>query len=363
MSVPSLGIMTFYKNSKGRMEEKPYLLRLLAEARTMNLNVFVFTPEDVDHERQRINAYFLDPDRKKTVRRWTPFPDLIFDRCRYQPTYRYKLLTEFREKYKQFHYLNYPLSDKWNNYKMIEQHKIIRRHLPNTEPLHEEQLIYKYLQRYDMVILKPATGTGGKGILCIRKKGPRLYTVKGRNLKRRITRTRTVRSAVLPKLVKSWIGTRPYIIQQGIDISLPGRRVHDFRLLIQKNGKGRWEVTGGATRIGPQNSVTSNLHGGGKAADMNAFLTRRFGAKRTKRMLKEAHRLCHHTAEELEKHTQRLCEVALDLAIDRQGRIWLLEVNPKPGREVFRKTGQLDTYRQSVIRPLEYALWLHRQIK
>ena len=65
----------------------------------------------------------------------------------------------------------------------------------------------------------------------------------------------------------------------------------------------------------------------------------------------------------LEQTYGRLCEMALDLAIDRSGHIWLLEVNPKPAREVFIQAGERETYRRAIIRPLEYAIWLHEEKK
>ncbi|WP_036736225.1 YheC/YheD family protein, partial [Paenibacillus zanthoxyli] len=62
----------------------------------------------------------------------------------------------------------------------------------------------------------------------------------------------------------------------------------------------------------------------------------------------------------LEDSFGTLCELALDLAIDREGRVFVLEVNPKPAREVFSRAGERDTYHKALQRPLEYALWVYR---
>lgn len=41
----------------------------------------------------------------------------------------------------------------------------------------------------------------------------------------------------------------------------------------------------------------------------------------------------------------------------------MLEVNPKPAREVFSRIGEKETYRRSIAKPMEYALWVyHTQI-
>ncbi|MNJ32520.1 hypothetical protein D3C77_271860 [compost metagenome] len=63
----------------------------------------------------------------------------------------------------------------------------------------------------------------------------------------------------------------------------------------------------------------------------------------------------------LEANYGALCELALDLAIDPSGSVYVLEVNPKPAREVFIQSGDSDAYRTAIVRPLEYALWMHKQ--
>ena len=51
----------------------------------------------------------------------------------------------------------------------------------------------------------------------------------------------------------------------------------------------------------------------------------------------------------------------MDIAVDPKGMVWLLEVNPKPSREVFRKIGESSTYQKAVTRSLEYAIWKMKQ--
>ena len=68
-------------------------------------------------------------------------------------------------------------------------------------------------------------------------------------------------------------------------------------------------------------------------------------------------------ADYLESKFGKLCELGMDIAVDPKGNVWLLEVNPKPSREVFRKIGQALIYQKAVTRPLEYALWMMKQKK
>ncbi|MCK9909492.1 YheC/YheD family protein [Microbacteriaceae bacterium K1510] len=49
------------------------------------------------------------------------------------------------------------------------------------------------------------------------------------------------------------------------------------------------------------------------------------------------------------------------IGVDVNGRVWLIEMNPKPGRDIFRKLGREDRYALAVRRPLQYALHLLNQ--
>jgi len=106
------------------------------------------------------------------------------------------------------------------------------------------------------------------------------------------------------------------------------------------------------------------LHGGGQAITMNKLLKQWIQNEETvEEVTRKAEDLGVQIAAFLEESYGRLCELALDLAIDRKGQIWLLEVNPKPAREVFLQAGERETYRIAITRPLEYAMWLYEQKK
>ncbi|MBW7461760.1 YheC/YheD family protein, partial [Paenibacillus sepulcri] len=104
--------------------------------------------------------------------------------------------------------------------------------------------------------------------------------------------------------------------------------------------------------------------GGGHAITMQKLLKQWIQNEETVQQITDkAGELGVQMAAFLEESYGRLCELALDLAIDRKGQIWLLEVNPKPAREVFLQAGERETYRRAITRPLEYAVWLHEQKK
>src|SRR5690606_596174 len=127
-----------------------------------------------------------------------------------------------------------------------------------------------------------------------------------------------------------------YVIQQGIPLTLDNGRVHDYRILVQKNGVGQWTVTGGAGRIGAPRSITANLHGGGSAVAMNRLIQQFVEPTvNLSHVQEDINNLSIQLAHFLEENGYTLCEIAIDIAIDKTGKLWIIELNPKPSREVF----------------------------
>lgn len=349
-------------NDKKQLEERPYYQKVAAAAQKMGLDLIVFTPQDVSSVKRQINAHIYDLGARRWTRRWTRFPDLIFDRGRVQASYRFKQLKQFRAKYRSPTYLNHPLRNKWGIHQTLSSNTDVRPHLPPSVLFKNEDQLSRYLNSYELVFIKPVNGTGGRGILCIEKLRSNQFLLQGRDKNRRVISPKQLSLQQLTKTIQSKQLYGNHILQRGIRIKLGNGRVHDYRMLIQRNGNGEWEVTGCAGRIGAKDSVTSNLHGGGEASSMNSLLQQwiQDDAKRAQ-VKQSAEKLAHQVAKHLEQEYGRLCELALDLAVDRSGHVWLLEVNPKPAREVFRQAGEIEVYHKSIVRPLEFALWLNKR--
>lgn len=363
MPQPVLGILTLYMNEKKQLEERSIYQKMTIAGKKIGIDLFVFTPEDVDQRKKLINGMFYQVQSNKWTRKWTSFPNLIFDRARLQKSYRFAQLKQFRSRYHSLLFLNRPLGDKWSTYLTLKENSLIRPHLPPTKVFTSPDDVLQMLKREGIVFVKPINGTGGRGIMRIEKcKNPKLYYIQGRDLRRKIIHPQKIHAATLGAKLNVWTANRPYIVQKGIQVKLPDGRVHDYRMLVQKDGSGNWGVTGCAGRVGPQKSVTSNLHGGGIAVGMLKLLEIWIEDEEKIKQVKEtAEKLGIEAAKHLEQKYGALCELALDLAIDRYGNVWLLEVNPKPAREVFQLAGEKETYYQAISKPLEYALWLYNQ--
>lgn len=363
MSSPVLGIMTLYLNEHRALEERSIYRRMILEGRKRGLDIYVFTPADVHPGGKQIEAMVFH-EEKGWSREWRSFPDLIFDRlCRIQRNRRFQQLLAFREKYGHLLFLNRPLRNKWTIHQTLSEKANFREHLPETVLFQDMSDVNRMLKASSLVYLKPINGTGGRGILRVERSSSEANTVlvQGRDQKRRIITPRKVHLSRLGALLQHWNMKDKYLVQKGIQLQLPNGRVHDYRMLVQKNGEGQWELTGCAGRMGAEKSVTSNLHGGGQAVAMNRLMKQWIADEELRAEINTtAEKFGIDVASFLEDTYGDLCELALDLAIDKSGRIYLLEVNPKPAREVFARIGERDIYYKAITQPLEYALWVYR---
>lgn len=113
-----------------------------------------------------------------------------------------------------------------------------------------------------------------------------------------------------------------------------------------------------AVRRGKLGSLTSNLHGGGRAEAVQPFLESEFGSRTMKRLIGTIETLSYQIPALLEEHHGRLAELGIDFGIDQCGNVWVLEVNSKPGRSVFQQMHDEQASLQSVRNPIMYARYL-----
>ncbi len=358
----SLGILTLYLKNK-RMEERVFFQRLIARAHSLHIDAYVFDPEDVHTSPPKVRANVYEIARQKWVRMWKPLPQLVFDRCRLQHHPKFKKVTAFRQAHPELQWLNRPLGNKWTVYRRLVGDPLIRPHLPETVLYTDFASVARFSQRHPRVFVKPIHGTGGRGVVCLqRKKDTRSYHIWGRDQARKHVHHVSASPQETIRLLTAIERGAPCVVQQGIDVTLPDGRVHDFRLLMQKNDQGAWGVTGCAGRIGAIESITSNLHGGGQAIVAETLLKKKGHPPRMcTRILTEMETLGSRIVRRLDRKTHTLCELALDIAVDPQGKSWLLEVNPKPSRDIFRRIHAMPVYTQSIDYLLGYAKWKIQQ--
>ncbi|MDG0813748.1 YheC/YheD family protein [Cohnella rhizosphaerae] len=183
------------------------------------------------------------------------------------------------------------------------------------------------------------------------------WTLSGRDASGGLLRARRLPRREALREVAARIGHRPYVMQPLLKLRGPDGEPFDLRALMQKDGGGAWRTTGIAVRTGAPESVTANLHGGGVARPAGPYLAGLFGEPETSRLLERLRKASDGIVLRLEQLYGRFAELGLDYGIDREGRIWFLEANTKPGRASMTAAGEA-AMSDAIHNPLAYARYI-----
>jgi hypothetical protein len=267
---------------------------------------------------------------------------------------------------------------------MLELDGRFSSYLPRTEVMRRAASVASWLQLHGQVLLKPQAGSQGRGVLHVQRTAAAparrdaeplagrvqqrgataaAFTVRGRDAhNRRIARGFADEAALLLWL-RRFTARRRYLQQQYLLLQAHSGDAYDVRALVQKDGTGRWAVTGMVVRRGQDGSLTSNLHGGGIVEPIGDFLATQFGSDRAESIINELQRLSELIPEALEAHHGRLVELGIDYGIDTAGQIWILEANSKPGRSSFVNIHDEKARTCAITNPIRYARYLLRKSK
>jgi glutathione synthase/RimK-type ligase-like ATP-grasp enzyme len=343
MKIDVLGIM------RQRIKTLPYLTILAKIALEAGFReVIAFTPRDVNFKQRNVVAYVYREGH------WTKerckFPSIIYDIGYYTNSSPLAARLQARSGVP---FVGYSMGSKW----MIQRHLMrfspLRPYLINTHFLRSARSAITLLKAYRKVMIKPWNSFGGKGIVqiestsdgCIIRRNQK--EGKGRSLKQ------------THRFIQRLLKKGNYIIQPWIDIRSGRGLIADHRVLIQKNEVGEWEIRGIGTRIGRPGNITSNVKSGGQVVPTLSYLKEEFGEKKGEQLFDEIKELAYNIARCLEKsYRKRFVEFGMDIALDRSGRIKIIEVNIKPGRTILRVVSD-ESIRQATIRsPIYYAKYV-----
>lgn len=213
------------------------------------------------------------------------------------------------------------IASKTTKQRVLEQHPIIGEHIPPTSFFTREAL-EQMLNTHDMVYVKPNIGSGGFNIFRVEK----LVDSYRFQIGRTIVNTKTF-SELYNKL-KLKMKRKTYIIQKGIDMLTINGLPVDYRVKYVKSGH-LWQYRAVVGRIARSGLIVTNLHQGGKLVKGMTALTATVGedAAEKKRELK---RLTELSTNVLLNHFPGLSALGFDYGIDKNGKVWMFEVNTNP---------------------------------
>lgn len=353
-----LGVIVCYQlhHKRPPFLETRYFYQLAMEAKKHTIDLFVFSPKEIDWNRRTVPAWAIE-DNRQWAKQMKPLPSLIYDRCYYLNSSHYRQYQPFLNRLRtdpKIRLLGRALSGKYQTHQILSACHQIQAHLPETIRYQSIESMTMMLKKYHDICMKPNGGSHGRGVFRI-KPHHKQFFIQGRDLTNQAFQLLIKDPGQLNQWIEKFVGQTRYIIQPYLRLTTVEHLPFDLRILVQKDGNAAWLTTGSAIRIGKAHSLTSNLHGGGTAVSFLPFLQKNYPPRLQEKINQDIQNITTIVPSFIEQNYGPLVELGLDIGIDKSGHVWLLEVNSKPGRSVFLRTGNKEIHDLATKLPILYA--------
>jgi len=235
-----------------------------------------------------------------------------------------------------------------------EVHRRLRarfdRWLPETKAYSKGALL-ELMRRYGDVFAKPQRGSVGRGVASVKRTSSGRWDVRLPGGKRRRMSFASA-AAAIDRLARG----RSYIVQRGIELARWRGRPFDFRVSVQRDGTGEWQVTGMFGRVAKAGGRVTNLGRGGRAMRASALLGPSFAKPGD--VAAAIERLSLDVARYAGDRWPGLADLGLDVGVDAGGAPYLIELNCRDQRYGFEKAGMPAAFRRTYENPVRYAKFL-----
>jgi hypothetical protein len=332
---PILGILTMPDEHKFFRGNRQNFIDIIEAGKQHGVQVYVLTTNDLHPDRHRVLAYEYVQETNDWRPLWISMPHVIYNRIPFREDEErpeVRRLLQLCRNHPNITLYNPSFFNKRELFQWLKQSKTTRGFAPVTRSYTKELKLLPMLKRYAYLYLKPQSGQAGHGIMRLRRKVPskQPYLLSIQESKG----SQTLRFARYPDMrrhLDQLIGDQPYIVQQGIRLCTVNGRPFDLRVLVQKNRRGRWSVTGIGARIAGEASITTHVPRGGSIEDPRRLLTSAFGPRTSRRLYRRTSNAAVKIARQIERGCGSLLgEMSMDLGVDVRGRLWFFEANSKP---------------------------------
>ncbi|RKP58131.1 YheC/YheD family protein [Cohnella endophytica] len=204
----------------------------------------------------------------------------------------------------------------------------IARHLPQTL-IATAANVRTLLKLHSVVYLKPNHGTGGNGIFKLSTHD------KSFGLQSGVKSQTFISFDGAFKAFKKSAGKKVYIVQKGIPLLRYRNRPFDLRIMVQRNPNRKWEVTGMIGRLAQPKKIVTNYHNGGRPLPVRQLLTPTLSPVAQNAYIQRLNQLGLRTSGHVNKFFPRFRSYGLDIGIDKELKIWIIEVNTRPDKTIF----------------------------
>ncbi|MFP8644904.1 YheC/YheD family protein [Priestia aryabhattai] len=305
-----------------------------------------FYIEDLNLEKCQVKGEYFNRKTKQWEEGIFPFPETIYVQC-YVDQQRLK---EIEQVIGQKVFNNF-IFDKWQGWELLSKDTVLQHSLPHTVQMKNKVDIKHFLYYHQDIILKPidvSTGHSSRGIFRIKLQKNNIINVFFTK-KQKIKEKNFESFDTFFEWISLKISTNEYIVQQSIQTVMLDKNATDIRLNMNKNAKGKWEVSLLLMRVATNSSyiIPSTV----KILSIDKLVKLYPESKLKWNNIKNeaihiGRRICH----TFDKSGYHMANIGIDLGLDANEHLWIFEVNPLPhplnGKDPSHK------------KPFEYACYL-----
>lgn len=335
------------------LRRKKYIksLPLFLDYNSIKGLIVICTGKSISLSSETIEGYYFNPNGSKPRDQWQygkfPLPDAMFNHS----LMGQKRISAIQNKIGDRFFNSYRLNlDKWKSYELLSKNPILKQYLPHTEEFKDTAQLNRLLDQYSSIYLKPSYKARGRGLMKLDKEMTGISLIDYNRVKYSLKDYKNLAQFFENKL------PIPYIVQQAVHYKANNQHV-DFRLILQKNEIKEWSLTGLVARIALKGSIITNNRGRAKSMPGREALTTIFdlNEEAAEKIEAEMVQLTKDVVKMYEEKGLHLGDVAADLALDSNLKVWLLELQLNYGVNARTTEGLQEFFKKVVSSPFKYA--------
>lgn len=345
-------------------ESSPFATHLMkVKSVTHPMILYRFSFDDVDWDTMTVKGEYLTKSAGGMVKKATkksPFPHIIINQIRSRKTHLSRKYLKFKRRLsKRTNSLlfNPFFFNKRDVHRQLSSDIVLKHYLPQTLLSPELEEARSLIKQCSAVYFKPVDGHFGYYIYKVKyNANKRRYlcqaSFKGSKIKRSY-------KSLIKLLTKERIDLSRYIVQQDIQLARFGKEMFDFRLHMNKDGRNSWKVAAFGANLNKPRKITT--HGGW--IKPGGYVLKEVFKERASDIEDEMREAAERIGEVVEQAVGReLGDLGIDMGVDKNGRIWIFEVNSFPGRHIFLHRLIKPHYKQSDRMLLDYTQYLYSRL-
>ncbi|MGR3763413.1 YheC/YheD family endospore coat-associated protein [Rossellomorea sp. NS-SX7] len=351
MNLP-LGIMTLKPDPS-----HAYFNEIGRHSTSYKIDLYLFSPQDICPHEETVAGYAFNKDSGNWEQETFDIPTFIYDRTYYDKSLQSrqaKAVVQWLKNQADIRFLGYGLPHKWHLYEKLKDSPL-SSYIPETFLLNDHYHLFNLLIKHKDIIIKPVDGAHGFAVYHLLLSNNELTVRTTKN--QQIAEQSFSSKDTFLKWAERMLEQFTFIAQQRVINRTQLDTPFDYRILLNKDKNGDWREFQRAVREGPIGGILTNISRGGSYFSQEEW-ENRYPEANWDFINAELNEILNELPQLLEDQFSPLFELGVDVLLARDGSLWILDINSKPGHKIVETLSieMLDSLHQS---PLDYCEYLH----